>query len=365
MTQEVETRATGAVGEDSALARLTVDLGALRANYRRLAAAAPRTAAVVKANGYGTGALRAFDALRAEGCRDFFVATVEESVELRSASADPRIFVFSGPLDAGGARTMSSRDLTPVLNDESQVRRWAPYRERPVAVHVDTGMHRLGFPCDALSADVFEGLDVCVVLSHLANADEPADPMTNRQVERFARATTVFPNATPSIANSAGALSGVASDMPRAGIALYGGNPFATRTNPMRPVATLEAKVLALRQVGAGEPIGYGGTHTTAAETCIAVLGIGYADGVPRVLSADARVAWRGSRLPVIGRVSMDLLHIDATAVAAGISVGDWVEIFGSTVGVDEIAGWAGTISYEILTRIGLRVRRTYPSGRP
>lgn len=360
MTEQTGWPDSSGGGSGLAFARLTVDLGALRANYRHIAAGAPRTAAVVKANGYGTGALHAFEALRAEGCRDFFVATVEEGVELRSASADPRIYVFSGPLDAGVARTMSSRNLTPVLNDESQVRRWAPYRERPVAVHVDTGMHRLGFPCDALSAGLFEGLNVCVVLSHLANADQPDDPMTDRQVERFARAATVFPDAITSLANSAGALSGVASDMTRAGIALYGGNPFAARTNPMRPAATLEARVLAVRQVGSGEPVGYGGTHTTATETCIAVLGIGYADGVPRLLSNEAQVAWQGSRVPVIGRVSMDLMHIDATKIADGISIGDWVEIFGSTVSVDETAAWAGTISYEILTRIGSRVRRTY-----
>ena len=361
MTEQTEGLDSTGGGLGSESARLTVDLGALRANYRHLAEAAPCTAAVVKANGYGTGARPAFAALCAEGCRDFFVATLEEGVELRRASAEPRIYVFSGPLDDGGAQTMAQTSLTPVLNDEIQVRRWTPYRELPVAVHVDTGMHRLGFPWDALSADPFEDLNVRVVLSHLANADEPADPMTDRQIDRFSRARTVFPGAITSLANSAAALSGVASDMTRVGIALYGGNPFATRPNPMRPVATLEARVLALRQVGGGEPVGYGGTHTTTAETCIAVLGIGYADGVPRVLSSEAQVAWQGSRVPVVGRVSMDLMHIDATAVVDGIAVGDWVEIFGPTVGLDEIAAWAGTISYEILTRIGTRVRRRYP----
>lgn len=360
MTEQTEGLDSTGGESASEFARLTVDLGALRANYRTLAAAAPRTAAVVKANGYGTGARQAFEALCAEGCSDFFVATMEEGIELRSGSRDPRIYVFSGPQDASSARTMALRNLTPVLNDEAQVRHWAPYGELPVAVHVDTGMHRLGFPCDALSATVFEGLNVGVVLSHLANADEPDDPMTQRQVERFVRARTVFPNAIASLANSAGALSGVPSDMTRAGIALYGGNPFATRTNPMQPVATLKARVLALRQVVGGEPVGYGGTHTTTTETCIAVLGIGYADGVPRVLSSEARVAYRESRLPVIGRVSMDLMHVDATAIADSISIGDWVEIFGPTVGVDEIASWAGTISYEILTRIGSRVKRKY-----
>ena len=348
------------VGTVSPHARLTVDLGALRANYRHLVRVAPCPAAVIKADGYGLGAKPAFEALREEGCRDFFVGTVEEGLELGLSLRDVRVYVLSGPVDDAGAETMAARDLIPVLNDEIQVRRWQPYRDLPVAVHVDTGMHRLGFPYDALEPALFDNLNVRVVVSHLACADDPADSMNRLQIARFERVRAMFPGAMTSLSNSAGALAGVVSDLPRAGIALVGGNPFATRPNPMKPVATLEAKVVALREVDRGERIGYGGTYTTNAKTCIAVLGVGYADGVPRGLSDEAEVACRGTRLPIIGRVSMDLTHIDATAMQGGLALGDWVEVFGPTVGVDEVAAWSGTISYEVLTRMGHRVGRRY-----
>ena len=347
-------------GLEPGLARLTVDLRALRANYRHLAEAGNRTAAVVKANGYGLGAVRVVESLVREGCRDFFVATETEGVAVRGATRDSNIFVFSGPVDARSAAAMVRHALTPVLNDETQLDTWREHRETPVAVHVDTGMHRLGFDHATFSASMFDGFNVGLVLSHLACADDPPDPINQLQVERFEAVRALFPNAMGSLANSAGALAGIGTGMTRAGIALYGGNPFATRPNPMLPVATLEARVVALRMVAQGEPVGYGGTYTTAQATRVAVLGAGYADGIPRGLSPDARVALRGSRLPVVGRVSMDLLHVDASGVGSGIALGDWVEVFGRSVGIDETAAWAGTISYELLTRLGSRLQRFY-----
>ena len=341
------------------LARLLVDLDALRANYRRFAAAAPRVAAVVKADAYGLGAAPVAAALRREGCADFFVATVAEGVALRRGMGDGRIFVFSGPLDEDCAAAMATHDLTPVLNDAAQAARWRPRRDLPAAVHVDTGMNRLGFAADALDPALFAGLNIRVVLSHLANADEPSDAMNRRQRARFAAVRSLFPNALASLGNSAGALTDAADDLVRPGIALYGGNPFSHAPNPMRPVATLQAQVVALRDVAGGEPIGYGGTYVTGASARVAVLGIGYADGLPRRLR-DAAVAHRGTRLPIIGRVSMDLVQIDATSVAEDIAVGDWLEIFGTTIGVDETAAWADTISYEVLAGIGSRVARCY-----
>lgn len=344
----------------SGLVCLTVDLDALRENYRRVARAGGRTAAVVKANAYGLGAVRVVEALRREGCRDFFVATLSEGIELRGANRDASIFVLSGPVDDRSASAMVQHALTPVLNDSNQLERWREHREAPAGVHVDTGMHRLGFDYRSFSASTFEGFNVGLVLSHLACADEPDHPMNQRQVARFESIRSRLPGALASLANSAGALSGVGSGMTRAGIALYGGNPFATQPNPMTAVGILEARVIALRTVAAGEPIGYGGTFTTPRETRIAVLGVGYADGIPRTLSRDARVAYRGNRLPVVGRVSMDLLHVDASTVGTDIALGDRVEIFGRTIGIDETADWAGTISYELLTRLGRRVERFY-----
>ena len=341
------------------LARLTVHLDALRANYRFVADSAPHAAAVVKANGYGLGVERVSLALRQTGCEDFFVATLAEGTELRQVLRDERIYVFSGPVDDDSAAAMAERRLTPVLNDSDQVRRWRPYARLPVAVQVDTGMNRLGFAADAIRAEMFAQLDVAILLSHLANADHPRHPMNALQMQRFNAVAPMFPNAKTSLGNSGGVLLGIASDLARPGIALYGGNPFGGDWNPMRRVAQLEARVLALRTLPHGEPVGYGGTYKTDGETRVAVLGIGYADGVPRRLQ-NADVAYRGQRLPVIGRISMDMMHVDASAVASAISLGDWVEIFGDTVGVEEIATWADTISYEILAGVGSRVRRCY-----
>ena len=347
------------MGFNMKLTRLVVDIGSLRANYRFLAEAVPCLAAVVKADGYGLGAAAVLRALRQEGCADFFVATPEEGVALRAVDDEVRIYVFAGPYDEDSARAMAQSCLIPVLNDATQVARWRSRRRMPVAVHVDTGMNRLGFSSDTVGPELFESLDVRLLLSHLAHVDDPTHPANGDQIERFRAVAEKFPGVATSLGGSGGILLGAASDMARAGVALYGGSPFPGRWNPMRPVASLEAKVVALRHLGPGETVGYGDAYVTDGETCVAVLGIGYADGVPRRLHG-AEVAYRGTRLPVIGRTSMDFMHADATAVADAIALGDWVEIFGRTVGVDETAAWADTISYEILTGIGNRVPRCY-----
>lgn len=342
--------------------RLCVDLQALRANYRFIASAAPAAGAVVKANGYGLGAVRVARALREEGCREFFVATLAEGLALRQSSSEGSIYVFAGPLDAAEAGTMAAQGLTPVLNDAAQIERWQRHGHLPVAVQVDTGMHRLGFPAAALRPGLFAGLNVALVISHLANADDPRHPLNRRQVERFRAAAALFPEAGTSLGNSGGVLIGVAEGLARPGIALYGGNPLRMPRNPMRPVARLEARVLALRTVPDGEGVGYGSTYMADGEAQLAVLGIGYADGVRRGLQG-AEVAYRSTRLPVVAQVSMDMMHVDATAIADRIAVGDWVEIFGPTIGLEEVATWANTISYEILTGIGPRVPRCYIGG--
>lgn len=341
------------------LARLTVDLCTLLDNYRQIAITR-RTAAVVKANAYGLGAVRVVEALGKVGCRDFFVATLDEGIAVRAANREAKVYVLSGPVDDRGAASMVRHRLTPVLNDEIQLGRWREHREMPVAVHVDTGMHRLGFGHREFSVSMFDGFDVGLVLSHLACADDPDHPMNQCQVDRFEVVRSLFPNAEGSLANSAAALAGIGSGLVRAGIALYGGNPFSSRPNPMSPCVTLEAQVVALRTVAKGQPVGYGGTYVTAHAVRIAVLGVGYADGIPRGLSPDARVVFRERRLPVVGRVSMDLLHVDASTVQSDLALGDWMEVFGRTVGIDEAAAWAGTISYETLTRVGSRVKRLY-----
>ena len=346
-------------------ARLTVDLHALRANYRRIAEAArqagnPRPAAVVKADAYALGAVRVVQALCGEGCRHYFVANADEGAALRAAGlrSGIHLYALSGPLDHGDARAMVAHDLIPVLNDAQQVARWREHAG-PAAVHVDTGMHRLGFPCDQVRAALFADLDIRLLLSHFANADSPDDAMNRRQLARFRAAAARFPGTPTSLGTSASALAGAGMGMARVGVALYGGNPVAARRCALAVVATLEARVVGLRDVPAGEPLGYSGTHTTARPTRLAVIGIGYADGLPRQFTGG-EVAFGGVRLPVLGRVSMDLAQVDATAVQADIGLGDWVEVFGRTIGLDEFATRVGTIAHDALTRTGRRVCRRH-----
>ena len=322
-------------------ARLTVDLDALAANYRGFRARAPDgVAAVVKADAYGLGMQPVAARLAVEGCTRFFVATEAEGLALRETlAADCDIFVFSGEVSAGG--------LVPVANQPSQL------RAAPLALHVDTGMQRLGFAPE----DVPDDAEVVLLLTHLACADTPDHPLNAVQLERFEAVAARFPGVPVSIANSAGILNGVRG-IGRPGIGLYGGNPYSDRDNPMQCVATLEGEVLQVRRVRAGESVGYGGSRVLARDATVAVVGAGYADGVPRLLSNRGEVAFAGLRLPILGRVSMDLTQVDATDVA--IEPGDWVEFFGPTVGVDEVAAWSQTIAYEVLTGIGRRVQRRY-----
>lgn len=322
--------------------RLIVDLDALADNYATLkACAAGDVAAVVKADAYGLGAMPVAQRLAAAGCRQFFVATAAEGVALRPAlPREVEIFVFSGEAVAPG--------LIAVANQPQQL------GADPVALHVDTGMQRLGFPWDAVPRTTAK---VKLLISHLACADTPDHPMNPTQMDRFEAVAIRFPGVPTSLANSAGILNGVPG-VGRAGIALYGGNPWSDQPNPMRPVATFEAQVLQVRTVGAGETVGYAATRTMRHETRVAVVGVGYADGVRRVLSNRGGAAFGGQRLPIIGRVSMDLTHLDATGTA--LDTGDWVEFFGPNLGVDEMARDADTIAYEILTGIGPRVERRY-----
>ena len=328
-------------------ARLTVDLDALAANYWRFGeSASGGSAAVVKANAYGLGVAPVARRLAGEGCRQFFVATDAEGRELRNILPDPEtfdIFVFSGAVGGEG--------LIPVVNHAGQI------RPGPVALHVDTGMHRLGF--DDLDADtVPAGTEVRLLMTHLACADTPNHPLNQEQLARFRTFADRFPGVPTSIGNSAAILSGV-EGIGRPGIGLYGGNPFTGPHNPMRCVATLEGEVLQVRKTPAGVPVGYGATHVTGRDTVIAVVGIGYADGVPRALSNRGEAAFGKTRAPIIGRVSMDLTLVDVTDLPP-VRTGDWIEFFGPGVGVDEVADWAGTISYEVLTGIGNRVSRVY-----
>jgi alanine racemase len=342
-------------------ARLRIDLGALTANYAlfQRAGRPGRTGAVIKADGYGLGAPPVAGALWSAGCRDFFVATVAEGAALRADLPDAAIYVFEG---ARGDTVLDllSAGLTPVLNHPAQLDTWRRAGGGlAAAVHVDTGMHRLGFPPDIRSSDV-RGVRVTLLITHLACADEPDHPMNRRQLDRLARVREVFPGVPVSIGSSAAMLQGAefAGDLGRAGIGLYGGNPFARAPSPVAPVVTLEGRILQLRQVAAGESIGYGATFTAPAPMEVAVVGLGYGDGLPRLLSNRGEAVLHGRRCPIVGRISMDLTVIDVTGLEARLE--EWVEFLGPTVLVDEVAAWAETIAYEVLTGLGRRSAREF-----
>ena len=223
-------------------------------------------------------------------------------------------------------------------------------------------MNRLGFALEDALAARFDGFDVALLMTHLACADEPNNPLNPLQIERFDVVRSRFAGVTTSIGNSAGTLLGAAyrGDVCRPGIALYGGNPFLEGSNPLKAVATLEARILQLRWVPPNEPVGYGATGVADKRRLVAVVNAGYADGLPRAVSGHGYVAVVGAGVPIVGRVSMELLTIDVTGVAGSVAVGDWVELVGAQVPVDDVAELAGTNSYEVLTKLGSRSERRY-----
>jgi alanine racemase len=348
-------------------ATLRVDLDALARNYRLLRERAKpgECAAVVKADAYGLGVERVARRLLREGCRRFFVATLAEARELRALAPDAEIGVFEGAL-ASTADSLVELEARPVLNTIEQIERWRG--KGRALLHLDTGMNRLGLRAADVAAlaqrkDLLDALTLDFVMTHLACADEPDHPLNAEQLARFEQLCGLLPRARTSIGNSAGTLIDAAhrGDLARPGIALYGGNPFCDRSNPMEAVVTLTAPILQLHSVAAPEPVGYGATYVANPPARIAVVGIGYADGYPRNLGNNGTAAVQGRRVPVVGRVSMDLISIDVAALAGGaVAAGDAVELIGPTIGVDEVAAAAGTISYEILTGMGRRLVREY-----
>ena len=357
---------------EAAGGRLTIDLAALRANYRYLAgrAAPARCAAVVKADAYGIGVARAVPALLAEGCRDFFVAQTGEAATVRALLPDEvALYVLNG-VDPGGEAALANAGAMPVLNSIGQARRWQAFAEAsgrplPAALQIDSGMSRLGMaPEEARSLfrdGAFRGaVPLALVMSHLACADEVSAAANREQLARFQAATAGLADVPLALANSGGTMlgDGFRFDLVRVGIALYGGAPNHGSANPMRPVIGLEAKVIQLRTIVPGTRVGYGLTYEADAPTRLATLAVGYGDGWPRALGNCGAAAYGGRRLPIVGRVSMDSMTIDVTALDEGtLGEGDWVELIGPDRPIDTVAAEAGTIAYELLTNLGRRYR--------
>ncbi len=368
----------GMADDGASGAVLEIDLGAIGANYRRLRdMAAPATcAAVVKADGYGLGAVPVARALAAQGCDTFFVASFDEAALLRDALSAPVIYVLNG-LSPGLAPEFARERLRPVLGSMAEISEWAAFcraqaNPLPAAIHIDTGMNRLGIDLgEARTLVADRGLvfsfTTSLVMSHLACADDPVHPMNERQLKVFSEARALMPHAPASLSASAGTLRGPAFhfDMVRPGVALYGGRSLVGAPD-MASVVSARARIISVRDAAAGESVGYGAAHTLGRASRIATIALGYADGIFRVLGASdgrpgAVAHIEEHPAPFLGRVSMDLIALDVTDVPeAKAQRGAWAEILGERTRIDDLAQIAGTIGYEILTSLGPRYCRIY-----
>ncbi len=353
---------------------LVIDLDAVAANWRLLRdrlSGAP-CAAVVKADGYGLGAQKVGAALAAAGCETFFVAHIDEALALRETLPETEIHVLSGVLPGTGPLFVLNR-LVPVLNSLQDVIDWVEFQKDsdstlPVDVHLDTGMCRLGLPADEVEVlkdrrDLLKTLQVRYWMSHLACADEPQHPVNAAQRDALRGFLAALPPAPATFANSSGIFLGsdYHVDLARPGVALYGGNPQPGNPNPMAQVVRLQARILQVRRVDAPQTVGYGASHRFTGPTRVATVGVGYADGYLRSLSGGGCGYVGDVRVPIVGRVSMDLITLDVSAVPEHLSrPGALVDLIGPHNPVDAVAAAAGTISYEILTGLGRRYHRIY-----
>ncbi len=352
--------------------RLEVDLSVIVANWQRLCDlhASGAVAGVVKADAYGLGAEAVAPALYQAGCRFFFTAHLQEALAIRQLLPQAAVSVLNG-LPPGSEDVFAAHDIRPVLGSLDEITRWRGAcrrrdRSLPALLHVDTGMNRLGL--DVAELDVLqhdharlEGIHVSHVMTHLVSSELPQDPMNLSQLQAFRRACRVLPPTLRSLANSSGIFLGpeFQSDLARPGAAMYGINPVPGQSNPMANPVRLQARVLQVRQVRAGDSVGYNCGWRATRPSRIATLAVGYADGWLRSLSNQGRAFFDAVGVPLVGRVSMDLTTYDVTEHPA-IDVGTWLELIGPHCSPDAVAQAAGTNGYEILTSLGARYCRTY-----
>ena len=343
--------------------RLILSRQALASNYQRLSSFSGQSecAASIKANAYGVGIDFVAPVLWEAGCRTFFVAYFEEALALKSVIPEAIIYVFHG-FKASEFAAASASKIRPVLNTLEDVHLPGVAALRP-AVHVDTGMRRLGVPQyhhDQL-LEVVSQCQPSLLMSHLASADEPLRPDSEQQRLLFDSVRSNLGSLCPpsSLANTAGVLLGAPYhyDLVRPGIGLYGGSPDPSDPKGFEAVVTWQAQVVELQQVRQGETVGYGGSYVAPRDHRLATIGLGYADGYLRALSGRGEVFVEGQSCPIVGRVSMDLITVDVSSLAS-VNKGMWVEIMGPQISVDTVATKANTIGYECLTRLGARMER-------
>lgn len=367
----------------AAAGTLTIDLGALVANWRAMGerAGEAEAAAVIKANAYGIGDAQAAAALAKAGCRTFFVAHLSEAERVRAAAPQATVYVLNGLLP-GTAERFARRDLSPVLGSVDELEEWAAFRRtsnavRPAALHVDTAMNRLGlWSGEGLTMarerkPLIDEAGIGLLMTHFASSEVEDDPANRRQIESFAALTAAFPGIPASIKNSSGHfLPGCPSyQLTRPGYALYGGNPTPGRANPMQPVVGLTAPIIQVREVEADTAVGYNGRWIAPGRRRLATIHLGYADGYPR--NAGGTSDWAGGRAlvggvpcPFVGTVSMDLIIVDVTEAPAAEAVrGAEVTLIGGALDIDTVGAAARTIGYEMLTSLGRRYERRYIGG--
>jgi alanine racemase len=332
-------------------ARLTINLAALARNYRQLAGASGAAAcgAAVKANAYGLGTDAVVPVLLAAGCRSFFVASLDEALVVRALAAEAEVILLHG-LGAADIAAARAANILPTINTPQQARDWQ-VTGASCAAMIDTGINRLGLGPDQLTA--LDGLNLTLVMSHLACADDPTHPANAAQLALFN--SLALPGVRRSLANSCGIGLGPGYhfDLTRPGIGLYGG--LATSET----VITAEAQLLQKRLIPAGQSVGYGATWTAPRDTQVATIGLGYADGYLRSFSNQGVAHWQGIALPVIGRVSMDMVTLDISAAPA-LNPGDWVQLIGPQMSLTQASAKSHLSEYELLTSLGPRYQRVY-----
>jgi alanine racemase len=360
---------------------LTVDLDAIVANWRKLekTAVPAECAAVVKANAYGCGAEHVTRALAAAGCKTFFVANLDEARIVRAAAPSAALYTLGG-FFANTGESYAKIDCRPVIGDLNELAEWDVFCRRSgwsggAAIHIDTGMNRLGLTileAQGIIPRINAGdHGITLVMSHLVSAEQLNSPLNARQLTTFREIASLFSGVPASLANSSGIFLGpqFQFDLVRPGAALYGVNPTPEADNPMRQVVDLKTRIVQIRNIERGETVGYGGTWTARRPTRLAIIAAGYADGYFRAASANdgtrgAEVVVAGKRCPIAGRISMDLIAVDITDLDKNAARrGHMVTLIGEGITVDEVAHHFGTIGYEVLTSLGKRFARIYKGG--
>jgi alanine racemase len=352
---------------NSGQARLTIDLDGLASNWAffRDQSDGAHCSAVIKANGYGLGVTPVAQRLAKAGCTTFFVAHLGEAISARAAlGGDAIIYVLNGLME-GQSGIFHQHNLRPVLNHLEQITEWQQHGlGAPAALHVDTGMNRLGIGEDDLDAanEGLIGVNLSLIMSHLACASDPQHPKNHMQRDAFVHAAAQLPPAPLSLAASAGILleGDFCFDLVRPGIGLYGGGPFDLEHVPLMPVACLEAPIIQLRRIGPGDTVGYGATWQADRAKTIATISLGYADGFLRSGASRGFAILGGAVCPIVGRISMDMITLDVTGAGKAAKLGAMAQFLGRAAPIDAQAQALGTISYELLTGLGERFERIY-----